>query len=96
MPASNPISHALRDLVEDVAWHAGNVLQGAVDLACLVAVAAAFYAASLDPAPNLASPDMTAEAGPAAPATPQGPCMAGLDPAGGCITAHVLADPVGT
>ncbi len=94
MPAAAPLSTAFRDLAEDVAHHLGGLLQVTLDLACLLVLASALYAASLD-GTHSPRPGVTAEAANPA-AIPQGPCLNGLDPLGSCIIADVLKDPIGT
>lgn len=48
MPRSTTLSLALRDLCDDVAWHAVNLANGAFDLACVVAFAALVFASGLE------------------------------------------------
>lgn len=104
MPELNPVSLALRDLMDDVVYHGTNLVQGAFDLVCMAALGACVYAASLDgiPAPA-ARPDL-AQIGTlpdsALPGAAPALCLAFSDPTlpadSGCITALVLDDQIGT
>jgi hypothetical protein len=104
MPGDNLVSLALRDVVDDVVYHGTNVAQGAFDLVCMTALSACFYAASLDGTTlPLLQPGMTqVSAIPESllPADAPALCLALSDLAlgadGGCISAMVLADQVGT
>jgi hypothetical protein len=47
MPRPNTLTLAVRDLCDDIAYHAVNLANGAFDLACVVAVAALIFASGL-------------------------------------------------
>lgn len=106
MPATTLFSQALQDLVEDAVYHGTNLVQGAFDLVCLVALGATVYAGAMDSRASAGTtvPAMEVQASVGAPALPPGDlpatCVAlsdALTPLGnGCITAHVIADTFGT
>ncbi len=50
MPRPNVISQAAHDLIDDVAYHAVNLANGALELVCLLAVGMVVYASSIDSA----------------------------------------------
>ena len=104
MPGSSPFSAAFRDLIDDVAYHGGNLVQGAFDFVCLLALGATVYAAALDKgAPTFApGPEIQASASaPAAtPSQPLSACVALTEAARpldhDCITLQVLSASLGT
>ena len=50
MTQSTLFKDALGDLADDIAFYAGNLLHGAFDLACLLALGLLVYATGIDPA----------------------------------------------
>jgi hypothetical protein len=96
---TRPMLLAFRDLIDDVAYHGTNVVQGAFDLLCLAALGACLYVASLNdesPFRPLASTAQTS----VLPAGTTSPCQAlptAAQPVpAGCITAQVLDASIGT
>lgn len=98
MPSSNPFTLALGDLIEDVAYHGTNLVQGAFDLMCLAALGSCFYVASLEQGQPVALQLHSA----ATDVIPQNAttslCLAASagDLQDGCISAVVLDDQIGT
>ena len=50
MPRPNLITLAVRDLCDDIAYHAMGVAHGVFDFACVVALGLLVYASGLEPA----------------------------------------------
>lgn len=104
MPGSRLFSEALRDLVDDLAYHGENLVQGAFDFVCLMALGAAVYAASLDNGAPAFGADLDVQASTAAPAAlpalGAATCVALTEAAPaldhGCITSQVLSSSLGT
>lgn len=104
MPGSSPLSAAFRDMIDDVAYHGGNLVQGAFDLVCLLALGATVYAASLDKGAPAFAPGPDIQASASAPAAavsqPSATCVALTEAAQpldhGCITLQVLSASLGT
>lgn len=103
MPGSNPVSTALHDLVDDVAYHGMNLVQAAFDLVCVTALGACLFVASLSgPATPPTDPGLArlSDLPRVLPADAPVLCLALSEPApsrdGGCITALVLDDQIGT
>lgn len=101
MPGFSPVTHAMRDLADDLAYHGLNLVQGVFDLVCIVALGASVYATSLggETVPEGPLPSAAAQAS-QVPADLSSLCLANSGPAmsaqGGCITAQVLDASIGT
>jgi hypothetical protein len=59
MPQPNTLTSDLRDLCDDALYHMMNLVHGAFDLTCVVAVAALVFASGLEPA-RLVVPEVQA------------------------------------
>jgi hypothetical protein len=81
MPRPNPLTLAVRDLCDDIAWHAVNLANGVFDLACVVAFGALVFASGLE---TPANPDARPLA------DQQAHTTKGCTPAPDCITVAPL------
>ena len=79
MPQPNTLTSDLRDLCDDARYHMMNLVHGAFDLTCVVAVAALVFASGLEPA-RLVVPEVQARIIKTCPVL-----------AADCISAEVLA-----
>ena len=79
MPQPNTLTSDLRDVYDDARYHMMNLVHGAFDLTCVVAVAALVFASGVEPA-RLAVPEVQARVIKTCPVL-----------AADCISAEVLA-----
>ena len=82
MPRPTALTLAVRDLCDDIAWHSVNLVHGAFDLACVLALGALVYASGLDA--TASTPDLRPLA------DQQANTAKGCTPAPDCITVAPL------